>query len=75
LSRLNGFVVHRSPVVAADWDVRTPWMELMEDVRDHYALKLYGSVIFRWPNTDAEQSKQGRGSGICRANNIYDVDR
>ena len=47
LSRLNGFVVHHSPVVAADWDVRTPWMDLMEDVRDHYALKLYGPLILR----------------------------
>ena len=47
LSRLNGFVVHHSPVVAADWNVRTPWMDLMEDVRDHYALKLYGPLILR----------------------------
>lgn len=44
LWRLNGFVVHRSPVVAADWEVRTPWMDLMEDIRAHYALKLYGLV-------------------------------
>jgi hypothetical protein len=42
LWRLNGFVVHRSPVVAADWEVRSPWMDLMEDIRAHYALKLYG---------------------------------
>ena len=43
LWRLNGFVVHHSPVVvAADWEVRSPWMDLMEDIRAHYALKLYG---------------------------------
>jgi hypothetical protein len=43
LSRLNGFVVGRrsnSNVVAADWEARSPWMDLMEDVRAHYALKL-----------------------------------
>ncbi|KAH9039269.1 hypothetical protein EDB85DRAFT_2141216 [Lactarius pseudohatsudake] len=27
-------------VVAADWEARTPWMDLMEDIRAHYALKL-----------------------------------
>ena len=43
LWRLNGFVVHRPPVVVAvDWEVRSPWMDLMEDIRAHYALKLYG---------------------------------
>jgi hypothetical protein len=42
LWRLNGFVVHRSPVVAADWEVRPPWLDLMEDIRAHHALKLYG---------------------------------
>jgi len=40
-SRLNGFSVHRAPVVAADWEARSPWMDLMEDIRAHYALKLY----------------------------------
>jgi len=53
LSRLNGFVVGRrsnSNVVAADWEARSPWMDLMEDVRAHYALKLYdGSPFFRGP--------------------------
>jgi hypothetical protein len=46
LSRLNGCsVVGRRPnstnVVAVDWEARSPWMDLMEDVRAHYALKLY----------------------------------
>jgi hypothetical protein len=40
LSRLNGFVIHHSSVVAVDWEVRSPWMDLMEDIRAHYALKL-----------------------------------
>lgn len=45
LSRLNGFVVHRSPVVAADWEVRSPWMDLMEDIRAHYALKFPSRAV------------------------------
>lgn len=44
LSRLNGLTARRSPVVAADWEVRSPWMDVMEDIRAHYALKLY--VLF-----------------------------
>lgn len=49
LSRLNGFVVGRrsnSNVVAADWEARSPWMDLMEDVRAHYALKLYDGFFW-----------------------------
>jgi hypothetical protein len=46
LSRLNGFVDRRSTVVAADWEARSPWMDLMEDVRAHHALKLY--VMVPW---------------------------
>ena len=44
LSRLNGSIVRHSPVVAVDWEVRSPWMDVMEDIRAHYALKLY--VLF-----------------------------
>jgi hypothetical protein len=40
LSRLNGYVDRRSTVVTTDWEARAPWMDLMEDVRVHYALKL-----------------------------------
>src|SRR6267142_13106 len=40
LSRLNGYVDRRSTVVTTDWEARAPWMDLMEDVRAHYALKL-----------------------------------
>jgi hypothetical protein len=40
LSRLNGFVIRFPPVVAVDWEVRPPWMDLMEDIRAHHALKL-----------------------------------
>jgi hypothetical protein len=42
LSRLNGFAFRPSPssvVVATDWEVRTAWMDLMQDIRAHYALK------------------------------------
>ncbi len=46
LSRLKGFVDRRSTVVAADWEARSPWMNLMEDVRAHHALKLY--VMVPW---------------------------
>ncbi|KAF8489890.1 hypothetical protein F5888DRAFT_1743967 [Russula emetica] len=45
LCRLNGFVVHRSPVVAVDWEVRSPWMDLMEDIRAHYALKFPNRAV------------------------------
>jgi hypothetical protein len=46
LSRLNGIVLRRSPVVATDWDARAPWMDLMEDIRAHYTLKLYARLVF-----------------------------
>ncbi|KAH8996113.1 hypothetical protein EDB86DRAFT_1037800 [Lactarius hatsudake] len=45
LSRLNGFSVRRAPVVAADWEARPPWMDLMEDIRAHYALKFLGMEV------------------------------
>ena len=45
LSRLNGFSVRRAPVVAVDWEARSPWMHLMEDIRAHYALKLYAPSV------------------------------
>lgn len=45
LSRLNGFSIRHAPVVAADWEARSPWMDLMRDIRGHYALKLYASSV------------------------------
>lgn len=45
LSRLNGFSIRRAHVVAADWEARSPWMDLMEDIRTHYTLKLYASSV------------------------------
>ena len=46
LSRLNGFSVRRGvPVVAVDWEAQSPWMDLMEDIRAHYALKLYAPLV------------------------------
>ena len=51
LSRLNGFSARRAPVVAVDWEVWSPWMDLMEDIRAHHALKLYTlSVLDRTVN-------------------------
>ena len=47
LSRLNGFSLRRAPVVAADWEARSPWMDLMEDIRAHYALKLYAHSVLK----------------------------
>lgn len=45
LSRLNGFSVRRAPVVAVDWETRSSWMDLMADIRAHYALKLYATSV------------------------------
>ena len=37
LARLQGFYMEESPgVISCDWESRTPWMELMGDIRDHY---------------------------------------
>lgn len=42
LSRLQGFSPSRqSGVIAIDWDTRSPWMELMSDIREHYSLAQY----------------------------------
>ncbi|KAF7796838.1 hypothetical protein EIP86_008022 [Pleurotus ostreatoroseus] len=39
LSRLQGFQPsHREKVLAEDWDSRAPWMDLMHDIREHFAL-------------------------------------
>ena len=39
LSRMQGFSPSlQDGVVAVDWDTRTPWIELMTDIREHYAL-------------------------------------
>ena len=39
LSRIQGYNPCReSGVIALDWETRTPWMELMQDIRDHYTL-------------------------------------
>ncbi|KAI0687146.1 hypothetical protein C8T65DRAFT_140957 [Cerioporus squamosus] len=37
LSRVQGYCPSRQTgAIAVDWKTRTPWMELMEDIRDHY---------------------------------------
>ncbi|KAJ3505824.1 hypothetical protein NLJ89_g7218 [Agrocybe chaxingu] len=39
LSRLHGTKQGMPEgVIAVDWETRTPWMELMADIRDHYTL-------------------------------------
>lgn len=38
LHGLNGEMEGESKVIAVDWETRSPWMELMSDVREHYAL-------------------------------------
>ncbi|KAI0731378.1 hypothetical protein C8Q76DRAFT_612730 [Earliella scabrosa] len=39
LSRIQGFQPSQQiGAIAVDWETRTPWMELMCDIRDHYAL-------------------------------------
>lgn len=46
LSRLQGFSPSpQSGVIAIDWDTRSPWMELMSDIRDHYSLAQYVCVL------------------------------
>ena len=41
-----------SNVVAVDWETRAPWMDLMDDVRAHYAVKLSVVYLFDgpWPS-------------------------
>jgi hypothetical protein len=37
LSRLHGFRGFVPPgLVAVDWETRTPWMNVMADIREHY---------------------------------------
>ncbi|KAJ3475202.1 hypothetical protein NLI96_g11988 [Meripilus lineatus] len=39
LSRLQGFQPNRSPgVLHSDWESQAPWMDLMQDIREHYTL-------------------------------------
>ncbi|KIP02737.1 hypothetical protein PHLGIDRAFT_78686 [Phlebiopsis gigantea 11061_1 CR5-6] len=39
LSRIRGFQPSaKPPALAVDWESRTPWMDLMCDIRDHYSL-------------------------------------
>jgi hypothetical protein len=32
-------------LIAVDWETRTTWMELMADIREHYALKQYALSV------------------------------
>ncbi|KAI0831988.1 hypothetical protein BC628DRAFT_1415460 [Trametes gibbosa] len=39
LSRLKGAIIYeQTGVIAVDWETRTPWMDLMSDIREHYSL-------------------------------------
>ncbi|KZT09856.1 uncharacterized protein LAESUDRAFT_462721 [Laetiporus sulphureus 93-53] len=39
LSRIKGFQPSLAPgAIAVDWETRSPWMELMNDIREHYSL-------------------------------------
>ncbi|KAF5384620.1 hypothetical protein D9757_007514 [Collybiopsis confluens] len=37
-SRLYGLHARTLGVIYVDWDTKTPWMDLMEDIREHYQL-------------------------------------
>ena len=42
LSRINGFQPPTNPgVVDVDWETRAPWMNLVQDIRDHYIFMQY----------------------------------
>ena len=41
LSRLHGTVTQPLGVLAMDWVTASPWMKLMGDIREHYALAQY----------------------------------
>jgi hypothetical protein len=36
LSRLHGNHVHTPGLIYVDWETKTPWMNLMEDIREHH---------------------------------------
>ncbi|KAJ4470140.1 hypothetical protein J3R30DRAFT_3711964 [Lentinula aciculospora] len=38
ISRLCGNHAHTPGLMYVDWDAKTPWMNLMEDIREHYRL-------------------------------------
>ena len=44
-SRIHGNNVRENDkLIAVDWETRTPWMELMTDVIDHYSFAQCGFV-------------------------------
>lgn len=45
ISRLHGLSISSGPVLAEDWDTISPWMSLMSDIRDHYALLQYVALL------------------------------
>lgn len=46
LSRILGFQPPlNSGAVAVDWETRSPWMDLMSDIREHYSLMQYVMLV------------------------------
>jgi hypothetical protein len=46
LSRLHGcHPAEPKKVISVDWDARAPWMDLMDDIRDHYLLSQSASSV------------------------------
>jgi hypothetical protein len=43
LSRLHGTMTQPLGVLAMDWETVSPWVNLMSDIREHYALAQYVS--------------------------------
>lgn len=47
LSRLHGFRGFVPPgLVAVDWETRTPWMNVMADIREHYLFAQSVLILF-----------------------------
>lgn len=54
LSRLRGFQpTLQESILAVDWDNVTPWMDLMNDIREHY-------TFMQWVFSDFPSARQLR---------------
>jgi hypothetical protein len=56
LSRLSGVLQGQIPasgVLAVDWENVTPWMSLMNDIREHYSIAQYVFPIFKISDSDS----------------------
>jgi hypothetical protein len=41
MSRLQGSILKHCGAISVDWEMRTPWMDLMRDIREHFTLRRY----------------------------------